>query len=250
MVSSTRARFGQFVYKRRRLLNLTQDEVTAAGGPSDAAQTRAENGTGPDPSIETLRKLDVALRWVPGSAARTLDGGVPDPVEQAAEQQLREEQAGEPPQRRVEHPPLALGPSQIPLDLETIVEILQPHSKINKISESHPDVPGLSDAAADLNRVVSKITGAYVTRLLEVNGGPAGPRQPLVEFAFGELLEVPPEFDDPDEHEEARYRRFLSGRDQDLDAQTCERFRRRWEEAVARTIPADDGSEAGTEVSA
>lgn len=55
MVTSTRARFGQFVYKRRRLLNLTQDQVTAAGGPSDAAQTRAENGTGPDPSIETLR---------------------------------------------------------------------------------------------------------------------------------------------------------------------------------------------------
>lgn len=244
MVSTTRARFGQFVYKRRRLLNLTQDEVTAAGGPSDAAQTRAENGTGPDPSIETLRKLDVALRWVPGSAARTLEGGVPNPLEQVGE-----EQVGEQP-RRVEHPPLALGPSQIPLDLETIVEILGPHSKINKISEAHPDVPGLSDAAADLNRVVSKITGAYVTRLLEVNGGPAGPRQPLVEFAFGELLEVAPEFDDPDEYEDARYRRFLSGRDQDLDAQTCERFRRRWEEAVARTIPDNDGSEASTEISA
>jgi transcriptional regulator with XRE-family HTH domain len=221
MVTSTRARFGQFVYKRRRLLNLTQDQVTAAGGPSDAAQTRAENGTGPDPSIETLRKLDVALRWAPGSAARTLEGGSPTPLE-----------ALDAEERSAPSRPLTLGPSEIPLSLDTIIEILGPHTRITKLSAAHPEVPGLADAAADLSRVVSKITGAYVTRLLEVNGGPAGPRQPLIEFAFGHLLEEPPTADDPHEREEALYRRFLYGREEGLDAATRERFWRRWEDAV------------------
>ncbi|NLE82186.1 MAG: helix-turn-helix transcriptional regulator [Rhodococcus sp.] len=236
-MATDRAGFGQFVYKRRRLLNLTQDEVSAAGGPSDAAQTRAENGTGPAPSIETLRKLDKALRWVPGSAARALEGGVPTPLEDEATG--TEASGGEPRRRRAQQRPLALGPSQIPLDLETIIEILGPHARLNRLAESRTDVPELADLAADLNRVVSKITGAYVTRLLEVNGGPTGPRQPLVEFAFGELLEVPPEFADPREHEEALYRRFLSGRDRDLDAATRERFRLRWEEAVANAADCD-----------
>lgn len=219
MVTDTRARFGRYIYKRRRLLNLTQDQITAAGGPSDAAQTRAENGTGPEPSIETLRKFDVALRWTPGSAARTLEGGDPTPLERAD---------SEAPNERT----LVLGPSEIPLDLETIVAIMEPHLQINRLNEAHPDVPGLADAAAALNAVVSKITGAYVTRLLEVNGGPTGPRQPLVEFAFGHLLAVPPAATDPREVEEALYRRFLYGRDQGLDTSTLERFWRRWESAV------------------
>ncbi|QNG20173.1 helix-turn-helix transcriptional regulator [Rhodococcus triatomae] len=233
MVTSTRARFGQYVYHRRRLLNLTQDEVTAAGGPSDAAQTRAENGTGPDPSIETLRKLDLALRWAPGSAARTLEGGEPVPLESSESRRIP-----------AERPPLRLGPSQIPLDLETLVELLAPHGAVNRIAEEHPGVPGLSDAAAELDRVVSKITGAYVTRLLEVNGGPSGPRQPLLEFAFGHLLEAPPSTADPVEREEALYRRYLYGRGHDLDAATRERYRRRWESATDHVGAASNGPAA------
>ncbi|AII05597.1 helix-turn-helix domain-containing protein [Rhodococcus opacus] len=239
MVTSTRARFGQFVHRRRRLLNLTQDEVTAAGGPSDAAQTRAENGTGPDPSIETLRKLDVALRWAPGSAARTLDGGHPTPLE-----------ALDGDDRSPTPRPLTLGPSEIPLDLDTIIEILGPHTQITKLSAAHPEVPGLAEAAGELSRVVSKITGAYVTRLLEVNGGPAGPRQPLVEFAFGHLLEEPSTVTDPRELEEARYRRFLYGRGEDLDAATRERFWRRWEDAVKLVATEDPERSGDAEVNA
>ncbi|WP_072689878.1 helix-turn-helix domain-containing protein [Rhodococcus marinonascens] len=239
MATSTRVRFGQLVHKRRRLLNLTQDQVTAAGGPSDAAQTRAENGTGADPSIETLRKLDTALRWVPGSAARTLDGGDPTPLETLARE--------EPLPRS--HPP-TLGPSEIPLDLDTIVEILDPHSRIAKLSAAHPEVPGLADAADSLSRVVSKITGAYVTRLLEVNGGPSGPRQPLVEFAFAHLLEAPSTVADPSEREEVHYRRFLYGKEEELDAATRERFWRRWEEAVKFVRAEAPERNGGSEVNA
>ncbi|MEV0945370.1 helix-turn-helix domain-containing protein [Rhodococcus sp. NPDC049939] len=235
MSSSTRVRFGQLVHKRRRFLNLTQDQVTAAGGPSDAAQTRAENGTGPDPSIETLRKLDTALQWVPGSAARALEGGDPTPLEALA---------------RGERPsgshPLTLGPSEISLDLDTIVEILDPNTRITKLSAAHPEVPGLADAAGSLSRVVSKITGAYVTRLLEVNGGPSGPRQPLVEFAFGHLLEEPSQVADASEREEVHYRRFLYGKEEELDAATRDRFRRRWEESMKLVGAETPESEGGS----
>ncbi|NLU83296.1 helix-turn-helix domain-containing protein [Rhodococcus sp. HNM0569] len=220
--STPRERFGRYVYHRRRMLNLTQDDVTAAGGPSDAAQTRAENGTGPTPSTSTLRKLDLALEWEPGSAARTLEGGEPVPLEDAS-----------PPAPAP--PALQLGPSQIPLELETLVELLDPHARLARIAAENPDVPGLADASGELDRVVSKITGAYVTRLLEANGGPDGPRQPLLEFAFGHLLEIPAAHDDPSELEEALYRRYLYGRSADLDTSTRERFRRRWEGRRART---------------
>ncbi|AOW91767.1 DNA-binding protein [Rhodococcus sp. WMMA185] len=227
------------VHKRRRFLNLTQDQVTAAGGPSDAAQTRAENGTGPDPSIETLRKLDTALQWVPGSAARALEGGDPTPLEMLG----REE--GKPRSRR-----LTLGPSEIPLDLDTIVEILDPHTRIAKLSAAHPEVPGLADAAGSLSRAVSKITGAYVTRLLEVNGGPSGPRQPLLEFAFGHLFEEPSNVTDPSEREEVHYRRFLYGKEEELDTATRERFRRRWEESVKLIGAENPNRSGGSEVNA
>ncbi len=83
-----------------------------------------------------------------------------------------------------------------------------------------------------------------MTRLLEVNGGPAGPRQPLVEFAFGHLLEEPSTVTDPRELEEARYRRFLYGRGEDLDAATRERFWRRWEDAV-KLVATDDPERSG-----
>lgn len=74
-------RFGMTVRGRRLALGLTQDQVTAAGGPSDKRQTKIENGTPPAPSVTTLAKLDKALRWEPGSAAAALNGGTPTPLE-------------------------------------------------------------------------------------------------------------------------------------------------------------------------
>ncbi|WP_157129147.1 helix-turn-helix transcriptional regulator [Nocardia amamiensis] len=70
-------RFGNIVRERRLELGLTQDEVTERGGPSDKRQTKIENGQPPVPSVTTLRNLDVALEWEPGSAAATLRGGNP-----------------------------------------------------------------------------------------------------------------------------------------------------------------------------
>lgn len=81
-------RFGKIVRGRRLARGMTQDQVKAAGGPSDKRQTKIENGTPPAPSVTTLAKLDKALDWAPGSAAATLNGGTPTPLE---EQLLTEE---------------------------------------------------------------------------------------------------------------------------------------------------------------
>lgn len=65
---------GRAVRTRRTQLGLTQEEVNAHGGPSDTTLTKIENGEGANPAASTLRKLDTALRWRPGSAQRVLEG--------------------------------------------------------------------------------------------------------------------------------------------------------------------------------
>ncbi|MFC7446456.1 helix-turn-helix domain-containing protein [Rhodococcus daqingensis] len=219
MVSESRARFGRFVTERRRALNLTQDEVRAAGGPSDAAQTRAENGTGPEPSQRTLRRLDTGLNWAPGSAARTLLGGVPDPLE------------GEP-GRATDGPRGAtgFGPDYVAVPVEVIADLMAPHGTLNSFRDRWSEVSKDEfDKATDaLNSAISRLTGVYVTDLLERNGGPGVPVPALIEFAFGHHLDEPVG-DDPSDAEERLYRRWLAGRPVDASSDLESRFRRRWQ---------------------
>ncbi|MBM4511344.1 helix-turn-helix domain-containing protein [Rhodococcus hoagii] len=78
-MSDERARFAQIVAERRRLLGLTLDELQAAGGPSDVTTGKIEKGAIASPSARTLRRLDHALRWVEGSAARRSQAATPHP---------------------------------------------------------------------------------------------------------------------------------------------------------------------------
>ena len=55
---------------------------------------------------------------------------------------------------------------------------------------------------------------------------------------------------DPRELEEARYRRFLYGRGDGLDAATRERFWRRWEDAVKLVATEDPERSGDAEVNA
>lgn len=73
-------RFGEIVRLRREELGLRQDQLPE--GPSTTALTGIENGRSM-PAAVTLRKLDSSLRWEPGSAKRTLEGGQPTPLSEA-----------------------------------------------------------------------------------------------------------------------------------------------------------------------
>lgn len=67
-------RLGRAVRTMRKILDLTQDEVTAQGGPSDVTIRGLENGSGKRPNGDTLRKLDIGLRWPAGFASKVLRG--------------------------------------------------------------------------------------------------------------------------------------------------------------------------------
>lgn len=75
------ARFGRLVKARRDALGLTQEEVSALGGPSDTTFTKIENLTWRPGRQNTLRKIDAGLKWEPGSSARILyENGDPTPL--------------------------------------------------------------------------------------------------------------------------------------------------------------------------
>lgn len=75
-----RANLAAHVLRRRKELALSHVEVGELGGPSTTKMTQIENSIGPTPSTATLKKLDVALEWVSGSARRALLGGDPVPL--------------------------------------------------------------------------------------------------------------------------------------------------------------------------
>lgn len=68
-------RLGLEVARRRSELGLSQIELWKRGGPSNSTLTGIESGVSQPPSRTTLRRLDAALEWTPGSAARVLAGG-------------------------------------------------------------------------------------------------------------------------------------------------------------------------------
>ncbi len=68
------------VKARRAELGLTHEDVLAADGPSGVTLTKIESAKGSPPRALTLKRLDTALQWEPGSAARVLSGGTPLPV--------------------------------------------------------------------------------------------------------------------------------------------------------------------------
>lgn len=74
-------RFGEIVLNRRdEQLGFTQLDVHGRGGPSNSTLTKIENGEPPKPTAATLKKLDYALDWEPGSAVSALKGGEPTPL--------------------------------------------------------------------------------------------------------------------------------------------------------------------------
>lgn len=70
-------RLADTVSQRRRHLGRSQIEVWERGGPSNSTMTSIENAASTSVTPATLRKLDVGLSWVAGTAAGVLNGDVP-----------------------------------------------------------------------------------------------------------------------------------------------------------------------------
>ncbi|MGW5313097.1 helix-turn-helix domain-containing protein [Nocardia thailandica] len=212
-------RFGRIIRQRRDELGLTQLQIGDLGGPSAPTIRKIEDGEAAI-STSTLNKLDGPLRWHPGSAARTYAGG--EPSSSAALT------AGAP------RASVVSGPDAIPFDIVDLTGLLAAAGRLDGLLRTRGDAdPELSAAVGEVNGVVSRLSARYATTMLERNGGPGRALHPLVEMAFAHLLAVPAEAGDPVDLDERRYRRWLAGRDDQVDQATTARFRARWQAAIA-----------------
>lgn len=75
-------RLAEAVRQRRGYLGLAQGDLAEVGGPSIVTVGQIERCAIQQPQTGTLKKIDTALQWAPGSAARILAGGEPVPLEQ------------------------------------------------------------------------------------------------------------------------------------------------------------------------
>lgn len=78
-MSSNAESLAAAVTARREELDRTQLDVWQAGGPSNTTLTEIENGRLKTLTRTTARRLDIGLRWVPGSARVVWNGGEPTP---------------------------------------------------------------------------------------------------------------------------------------------------------------------------
>lgn len=83
-------RLGEYVLARRDELQVSQIEVSRAGGPSNTTLTKIESGHLANLERATARKLDKGLGWQPGSARRVWEGGEPLSIAATSEPRGRE----------------------------------------------------------------------------------------------------------------------------------------------------------------
>lgn len=72
------------VLSRRAVLDLTQEDVAAAGGPSTSTMRLIEGALQDGYTPVILRRLEDALRWKRGSVRDVIAGGSPVPLEEVA----------------------------------------------------------------------------------------------------------------------------------------------------------------------
>lgn len=214
MATARSKHFAAKVAERRKRLGLTFGDVNENGGPTAPTLAKAEAGALVDPRPSTLSKFDVGLKWMPGSAARTYwDGEEPTPREQS----------------RAQRAALEPGSGMISLPVEVVLDLMRTQSKLNDAVETPAGVSAdeLATMVESLNKHVSTIVGLFVTDLLERNHAMGNqPAQPLIEYAFAELLAAPVLATDPD-REDKLYRRWLLGKTGELSPELEASFRRR-----------------------
>lgn len=225
MTASKRARFGRIVRERRAALGLTQDDIAAAGGPSDTTQTRIENAEGHEPSATTRNRYDHALRWEPGSATRVWNGGHPSPLPDPRPLTAS----------AVADRPFSLGPMEVPVSLEQLNEVFDILNTLTLVAEDTPENAPLTAATDALRQFVASLTGTWVTEVLERNRHLDNTVPTMIEFAFSAHLATPVHMHEPDAKERL-YRRWLIGRTSGIPAELIEQFEERFAGRMEGTL--------------
>lgn len=83
MTTEDWARLGRIVKQWRDDKRLSQERISANGGPSDVVIGRIERNDEPRPRGDTLAKLDAGMGWRPGTSVSILNGGEPVSIDES-----------------------------------------------------------------------------------------------------------------------------------------------------------------------
>lgn len=198
-------RLADYVSARRRELGLTQSQVQASGGPSRNRLASIEDATGPEPSALTFQKLDTGLQWEPGSARSTLSGGTPTPLTNSDN--------------------ALVGAASITVSIEELADLIR---ATNQLVDAHAEAgTELAGPARAVQEAASMLAGRWVTEALERNKATSSEIPPIIEIAFGHLIEAPVSDVAEPERTERLYRRWLMGRTTGLCDGDAQRFAER-----------------------
>lgn len=216
MTASDPERFGRLVHARRRFLGLTTVEVAEAGGPSKPTMHRLESGRARRPDTATLNKLDLALKWVPGSAAKALDGGDPTPLED---------------DRRVIFPelvrPVVATEYGVMLSMETLGALTEAVQSLRSA-----DLSEAENATEELSSIADRLLRAWIIAQAEAwkAQGDLQSNDVLVTRMLGSSLHrAPGPSATAEDIEDVGYLRWLIGRVANPSPEEEARWRERWE---------------------
>lgn len=214
------ARFGAIVNRRRRELGLSLDDVAAVGGPSQVTVSNIEQGATNKPHFATFAKLDTALSWTPGSAARTFDGQSPEPLDLTDQTQASS-------RRRTAS---AIGPDDAAVSMQTVGDLLVVAQKIERIAANSASAD-LKQASAELETLVDRVMRTWIitqveTRLIEDGG--ERQQDPMIEIFLSDyLLRASRPGTDADEFD-LGYLQWLLDKSDDLTPEQTSAFEDRW----------------------
>lgn len=217
--SSDPARFARLIVQRRRVLGLTTRDVQKAGGPSTPTLNRLEAGRVAQPSRDTLVKLDRALQWQPGSAARSFDGGLPETIE--------------PPPRPSTSPtqPIVATIDGVMISTETLSSLVDLVDQVSRANE-HRDINGRAELD-ELGTLVDRLLRSWIIVQAEVwkSQNELQRNEILINRMLGDQLRKEPDAAKVPEQdlEDIGYLRWLLGRKEDADPADRQRWQTRWE---------------------
>lgn len=226
------SRFGDLVRRRRNTLGMTMRDVAQAGGPSTPTMNRLEAGRISRPDRDTFVKLDHALQWAAGSAARTFHGGFPEAAERGPRISVADER------------PIVATDSGVLISTRVLSEyvtlvdrlgkaVTRPGLQSMEADELRATIRGIESDVTELQVMLNRVLRAWITVQVEQwkTQGELNQRELVINMMIGDQLDREPDRSEtpPDDLEDINYLRWLLNRRQDAAAEDVARWRQRWE---------------------
>ena len=206
---------------------MSQTDVRLAGGPSDLTLRKIERGTTTRPDFVTMSKLDHALRWKPGSAGRTFEGGDPTPLPDA------DENGGDLGAMGGRRPAEALTATEHGVFIRT-----DALADLTRRGRALDNLPQLSDeqaaAVSELRHAIDRLTRAWIVRQAEI-ARRNDSLNDLILVLDDHLRSPPSKAGTEQDQDDLRYLRWLAGYEKPKLAEE-----KRYEDRFSRSFQSGD----------